>query len=178
MIQISEHLTTRRFLQTLEEQQGLPLVFHLGEDKVVPVGYHVTEIKAVTFETVDCGGKVNQWKDTIVQLWRSNHEKDDQHMTAGKFLKIYGQVASRVHVQQDAEIKFEYGDDGAPAVHFEVSDLRVSDGQLQVHLDWVGVRCKAADRAREAAVLSGQSESTCCGTSSSTENKTSGGCGC
>lgn len=177
MIQIQESLTTSRFLKVLEEKKDLPLVFHLGDGKVIPVGYHVTEIKAVTFETVDCGGKVNQWKDTIVQLWRSSREKDDQYMTAGKFLKIYTQVASRVNVQGDAEIKFEYGDDGAPAVHFEVSDLRLADGQLQVHLDWVGVRCKAADRAREAAALSGQSEGACCGTTPA-EGQSSGGCGC
>lgn len=153
MIQIQEHLTTARFLKALEGSTELPLVFHLSDGKTVPVGYHVTEIKSVNFETVDCGGKTNTWQDTIIQLWRSKGEKDDQYMTAGKFLKIYHQVASRIKVQEGAEIKFEYGDDGQPAVHFEVSDLRVSDGQFQVHLDWVGVRCKAADRAREAAAL-------------------------
>lgn len=176
MIQIQESLTTTRFLNALEAHKDLPLVFHLGNGKVVPVGYHVTEIKAVTFETVDCGGQTNTWKDTIVQLWRPEAEKDDQYMTAGKFLRIYGQVASRVNVQGHAEIKFEYGDDGQPAVHFEVSDLRLADGQLQVHLDWVGVRCKAADRARAAALQSGQAASACCGSSGTTE--TAGGCGC
>ncbi|WP_051964441.1 DUF6428 family protein [Deinococcus misasensis] len=175
MIQIQEHLTTSRFLKVLEEKKDLPLVFHLGNGKIVPVGYHVTEIKAVTFETVDCGGQTNTWKDTIVQLWRPETEKDDQHMTAGKFLKIYGQVASRVNISGDAEIKFEYGDDGQPAVHFEVADLRLSDGQLQVHLDWVGVRCKAADRAREAALLSNTPTNACCGPTSTTGT---GGCGC
>jgi hypothetical protein len=31
-------------------------------------GYHLTELKAASFETVDCGGQTNRWQETIVQL--------------------------------------------------------------------------------------------------------------
>jgi hypothetical protein len=34
-------------------------------------GYHLTELKAASFDTVDCGRAKNQWNETIVQLWVS-----------------------------------------------------------------------------------------------------------
>ncbi len=145
---------THTFLSALEAHSTLPLIFDLGAGNTVPAGYHVTEIKVVDHQTVDCGGVVNAWKETVIQLWRSNAETDDQYMTVGKFLKIYHLVAGKVPIDSQAEIKFEYGDEGAPAVNYQVAEISLDSGMdsgmdlgsVWVHLRWVGVRCKALDR--------------------------------
>ncbi len=141
---------TQDFLSALEAHSTLPLIFDLGAGNTVPAGYHVTEIKVVDHQTVDCGGVVNAWKETVIQLWRSNAETDDQYMTVGKFLKIYHLVAGKVPIDSQAEIKFEYGDDGAPAVNYQVAEISLESGMepaaIRIHLRWVGVRCKALDR--------------------------------
>jgi hypothetical protein len=137
---------TQAFLSALEAHSTLTLIFDLGVGNTVPAGYHVTEIKAVDHQTVDCGGVVNAWKETVIQLWRSNAETDDSYMTVGKFLKIYHLVAGKVPIDSQAEIKFEYGDDGAPAVNYQVSEISLEPSFVRVHLRWVGVRCKALDR--------------------------------
>lgn len=143
---LSSIYSTQAFFSALEAHSTLPLIFDLGAGNAVPVGYHVTEIKVLDHQTVDCGGVINAWKETVIQLWRSNAETDDQYMTVGKFLKIYHLVSGKVPIDSQAEIKFEYGDDGAPAVNYQVAEIALEPSAVRVHLRWVGVGCKALDR--------------------------------
>ena len=152
--------TPRGFFDALQTQLERPLIFDLGAGKRVPVGYHITEIKAVNLQTVDCGGVVNAWKETVVQLWRSNLEPDPHYMTAGKFLKIVRAVVGNIALEQGSNLRFEYGDDGQPAVTYSVSLLEPTSEGLIVHLEWIGVRCKALDRVSAARAEAGLSELT------------------
>ena len=152
--------TPQGFFDALQPHLERPLIFDLGSGKRVPVGYHVTEIKAVDLQTVDCGGVVNTWKETVVQLWRSDLEPDTSYMTAGKFLKIVRAVVSNIALEHSSELRFEYGDDGQPAVNYTVSRLEPTSEGLTVHLEWIGVRCKALDRVSAARVGAGLSELT------------------
>jgi|GEM_PF-398536 len=152
--------TPRGFFDALQDHLERPLIFDLGGGKRVPVGYHVTEIKAVDLQTVDCGGVVGTWKETVVQLWRSDLEPDPHYMSAGKFLKIVRAVVSNIALEQNSELRFEYGDDGQPALHYTVSRLEQTAEGLMVHLEWIGVRCKALDRRQAARAKAGPSELT------------------
>ena len=156
----SQVSTPRGFFDALQTQLERPLIFDLGGGKRVPVGYHVTEIKALNLQTVDCGGVVNAWKETVVQLWRSDLEPDTSYMTAGKFLKIVRAVVGNIALEQGSNLRFEYGDDGQPAVTYTVERLEPTSEGLIVHLEWIGVRCKALDRVSAARAEAGLSELT------------------
>jgi len=65
-------------------------VFSNSDGATIHGGYHLTELKAASFDTVDCGAQKNQWNETIVQLWvpeeEENGEKKNEctHVTSGK----------------------------------------------------------------------------------------------
>src|SRR5258708_24622657 len=94
--------TTRAFLDILRaakpDQQP---VFQLDEAPLVAAGYHVTELKAVTYNTMDCGGVADKWEETVIQLWNPGDEPEREYMTVRKFLAIYERVAKHIPVSHD-----------------------------------------------------------------------------
>jgi len=174
--------TPAGFLEALRDHSNSPLIFDLGGEKRVPAGYHVTEIKSATLSTVDCGGVLGAWTETVIQLMQGGFDPDAGYMTVEKFLKIYGQVTPKIAIELQSELRFEYGDADQPAVHYAVSRLETGTEGVTVHLDWLGVRCKANDRARAARAAQAPlaeltvldaAASSCC-----TPSASSSGCGC
>jgi hypothetical protein len=108
--------TTRAFLDILRAARpDQQLVFQLGEAPLVAAGYRVTELKAVTYNTMDCGGVADKWEETVIQLWNPGDGPEREYMTVRKFLAIYERVAKHIPVSCDAELRFEYGDKRRPA---------------------------------------------------------------
>lgn len=148
--------TTASFLQTVRDAPEVPLEFRLNGQTLVPAGYHVTEVKTVTIESMDCGGKANAWKETVVQLMDGTpDEARAGFMTTRKFLSIYDQVAVRIPVQGTAEIRFEYGNVSSPAMQYQLVSVNVQPERVVAELQLPGVMCKATGASSSA----GQ----CCG---------------
>lgn len=138
--------TTRTFLEAVERADEAPLVFMLDGRILVNPGYHVTEVKALSYHAMDCGGQADQWRETLVQLWSPEEQEERSFMSARKFLSIYRRVAASIPVDEAAEIRFEYGNLERPAVNYHVSHLEAKADQLRVHLRNPAVACKARDR--------------------------------
>ena len=102
-------MKTRELIEQLRGARGKQVVFVDENDMTIHGGYHLTELKAATFDTVDCGGQKNRWNETIVQLWVPENEESDEFMTADKFLSIYDRVSGMIALDPEAEIRFEYG---------------------------------------------------------------------
>ena len=147
--------STQEFLETITPHRDFPLVFVLNDEPLVPAGYHVTEVKAVLIEAMDCGGQADTWRETIVQLAEGSAE-DAAHgfMTVEKFLSIYGKVAGHVPVRGASEVRFEYGTATRPAIQFFVDGVRLEPGRVVVSLLEPGVTCKANDRAADPSAAS------------------------
>jgi hypothetical protein len=141
-------MTTQEFLALLAAHPQQALVFDYGEGQVEP-GYHVTEVMNVSYESMDCGGQANFWRETVVQLMGPSRLDAREYMSVQKFLRIYGKVAAAVPVRPESEVRFEYGDAKLPAIHYHVAAVEVGD-QVVVRLSSPGVACKAADRKIEA----------------------------
>jgi len=101
-------VTTQDFIAQLRRAPGKPLLFVNAEGDTIHAGYHLTEIKAAKFDTVDCGGEKNRWSETIMQLWVPANEISEQFMTAGKFLSIYEKVSCMIDFDPAAEVRFEW----------------------------------------------------------------------
>jgi hypothetical protein len=54
-------------LDALEPHASKPLLLEYAE-RVIQPGYHVTEVKAGAFVTLDCGGNPDRWQETILQV--------------------------------------------------------------------------------------------------------------
>ena len=138
--------TTLGLIAALQATPQRPLEFWLDGQPLVPPGYHVTEVKAVSIEAMDCGGKAASWRETVIQLMDgSPQDARAGFMTTRKFLSIYGQVTRQIPVRGEAEVRFEYGDTSSPALQYHVSGLEAQPQRVLIHLRAPGVQCKAGD---------------------------------
>ena len=154
--------TTQALLEQIRATPELPVIFEYGEARVAP-GYHVTEVKSATFETMDCGGQGNLWHETIVQLMSYPNEVERGYMTADKFLKIYDRATASLPIRANAEIRFEYGIEGTPAISYHVARVERQIDGLVVFLQAPNVSCKASDRqALPMLEMAGSPTNTCC----------------
>ena len=144
-------MTTQNFIAQLQHALDKPLLFVNAEGDMIHGGYHLTEIKAAKFDTVDCGGEKNRWNETIMQLWVPADENSEQLMTAGKFLSIYEKVSSMIDVDPAAEVRFEYGDENFFPSNYHVETIVEDAGALRVELRPPQTTCKARDRRAAGA---------------------------
>ncbi len=153
--------STQSFIDQLQAHLDKALVFEYAGKRIQP-GYHVTEIKAASFRSLDCGANPQEWHETIVQLWDVADEPERGHMSVHKFMTIYNKVNRDVHLDTQADIKFECGDDVTPAVHYQIGDLRVEGQTVRVVLEPVRATCKPRDRMW-LEQQSGDVAGSCCG---------------
>ncbi len=144
-------MTTRDFIAQLRHQPDKQLVFVNREGDTIHGGFHLTEIKAAKFHTVDCGGQKNLWNETIMQLWVPSDETSQEFMTAGKFLSIYDKVSRLIDVDPAAEVRFEYGDENFFPSNYHVESITEAAGELRVELRPPQTTCKARDRSAMGA---------------------------
>jgi hypothetical protein len=152
-------MKTSAFLATLRAHAALPLVFRASAGAISP-SYHLTEVKRVAYETMDCGAMTHRWSETQFELWvpplvGSLPGRD--YMKAAKFLSIIDRVEKELPLEGDAPARVfvSLGDQGAAL--YDVESIVPADGQLFVHLTADRARCKAAER-RVASLTGG-----CCG---------------
>ena len=148
-------MKTREFIEQLRGSRSKQVLFVDENNTTIHGGYHLTELKAATFDTVDCGGQKNRWKETIVQLWVPENEESDEFMTADKFLSIYDRVSGMIALDPEAEIRFEYGDENFSPSNYRVVQVTEDADIIRVELRPPQATCKARDRRTEAA--------RCCG---------------
>jgi len=116
-------MKVHQFLEVLQQNRDKELLFTYQKEKFVKPNYHVTEIKNVSFDTTDCGGKQNHWQETQLQLWESPREKNKQdYLTTSKVLQIFNRVNSINPLLLQTELKIEYGNE-----HFHTSVLKITN---------------------------------------------------
>ena len=142
-------MKTKDFIGLLRGSPDKALLFTNAEGDPIHSGYHLTEIKAANYDTVDCGGQKNGWNETILQLWVPQ-EADDDYMLAGKFVSIYDKVSKMVAIDQEAEVRIEYGDDHFFPTTYHVENFTEASDSLRFVLELPFTTCKARDRARRA----------------------------
>src|SRR6266699_450130 len=153
-------MKTNEFISALRADPRNQLVFADLDGRAVPSGYHLTELKAASFETVDCGGQTNRWPETIVQLWVPSH-RANEYMTAAKFLKIFAKVRGMIPLDLDAEIRVEYGDENFFPSTYRVRSVARDPNMTRVLLQPPETACKARDRRMAGAKSSSPSDSCC-----------------
>jgi len=148
-------MKTDEFIEAVRNSADKELIFTNADGQAIHAGYHLTEIKAASFETVDCGGKTNRWNETILQLWVPE-DAEDTYMKSDKFLRIYDKVRRLVPVDEEAEIRIEYGDETFFPTTYHIRNWREDNVAIRFFLEPPATTCKARDRA-----LSGKTESCC-----------------
>lgn len=146
-------MKTSEFIEMLRAAKTKRLIFANADGGTIHRGYQLTEIKAVSYDTVDCGGQKNRWNETILQLWVPA-AADDEYMLVSKFVSIYDKVRKLVSIDEDAEVRIEYGDQNFFPSAYHVTGTRSGTDKLFVVLEPPATTCKARDRATK--------RETCC----------------
>ncbi len=155
-------MTTEKFINILETNSNKALLFEYQPQQFARTNYHLTEIKKVHFDTVDCGGNPNEWNETQIQIWENPNEKDKQEfMTTDKILSIFNKVDSIKLLNYDTELKVEYGNDKFHTCVMKIKSIKQNDNQIIVQLFEEKTLCKAPSELTE-----NKKETSCCSTSS------------
>ena len=154
-------MKTAEFLSTLRAHSDRPLFLSLGRGRHVPAGYHLTEVKRVAFETMDCGAMTHRWRETHFELWASPlPEIRPAYMAAGKFLSIVGRVEEKLPLEGETDAKIYFGDGDSLAALYSVDAINDAGGRLEVRLTADKTQCKAATRRIKGLV---SAVTSCCG---------------
>ncbi len=139
-------MKTNEFLLLLKEHPNKSLLFEYKNGKFVAPNYHITEVKNITVDSVDCGAGTDFWKETIIQLWESPTEKESKdYMSAYKALGILNKVNSIKPMDQGTEVKFEYSNPAFHTAQLFVDRFEIQNNQLIIKLAIQKTDCKAKD---------------------------------
>ncbi len=164
-------MKTSEFLSVLKQHQDKSLLFEYAPSKFVGANYHITEVKNIIIDSVDCGAGTDFWKETIVQLWESPKEKGKRDfMSVYKALAILNKVDRIKPMVQDAEIKFEYSNEDFHTAQLFVDDYALDHDSLVIKLSVQKTDCKAKEtcvvgpkaKIKEEASACCTPESGCC----------------
>lgn len=145
-------------LAALEPHADKTLVFAYETGTEAESGYHVTEVKAGSFVTLDCGGNPDAWQETILQIEDIPGKDGGTHMRAGKFRNILAQVDRKVRLNGDARVTIEVSRPDEPMRVYDVAAIDVEEDRAVVQLGERPAICKPRHRAQQEAATA----SACC----------------
>ena len=162
-------MKTKEFLSLLKDHTEKQLLFEYRPGALVGTNYHITEIKNITIDSVDCGAGVDFWKETIIQLWESPQEQEKkEYMTAYKALAILNKVDGIKPMEKEVEVKFEYSNATFHTAQLFVLSYSIKDQELIFHLGVEKTDCKAKETcgipepSKESVISACAPGSGCC----------------
>lgn len=127
------------------DEKSLAIAY--GEGLEVQPGYHVTEVKAGSFATLDCGGNPDAWQETILQVEDIPLAEGKQPMSVGKFRRILAEVDRKVRLNEEARLTIELGRPGDAMRVFDVASIAIDGPRAVMHLGERSAICKPRHRA-------------------------------
>ena len=139
-------MKTQELFSILEDNQDKPLVFEYASNKFVSANYHITEVKHIKVDSVDCGAQTDSWNETIIQLWESPLEiNKTKHMSVSKAFEILNKVGEMKAYDLESEVKFEYSNASFHTAQLFVNDFKTEDNNVIFELGIEKTDCKAKE---------------------------------
>jgi len=139
-------MKTNDFLTLLKDNTDRSLLFEYAPGLLVGANYHITEVKNITIDSVDCGAATDFWKETIIQLWESPEEIEKRdYMKTNKALAILNKVDQIKPMEKEVEVKFEYSNASFHTAQLFVLSHQIIDHILLFHLGVEKTDCKAQE---------------------------------
>lgn len=155
-------MKTKEFLSLLRDNGNKELVFDYNNGALVGANYHLTEVKNIIVDSVDCGAGTNFWKETIVQLWESPAELDKtKYMSVAKALEILNRVHGIKPMELEAELKIEYGNTDFHTAQLFIEGYDIFKDRLLIKLAVEKTDCKAKEECGIPVEINADKE-VCC----------------
>lgn len=155
-------MQTQEFLSLLKENPDKSLLFEYRKGQIVGANYHITEVKNVTIDAIDCGAGGDFWKETVIQLWESPSEAEKkEYMSASKALSILNKVDKLKPMEKNVQVKFEYSNADFHTAQLFVNDYKIGRENLILKLGVERTDCKAKEECGVPVAVNA-SEEACC----------------
>lgn len=132
------------FIETLQKNVDLELTFSF-EGGNIRNDYHITEVMSTTVSAIDCGKKLDQWNESVIQLFEPSRESNLRSMKVQKALGIFKKSSEIISIPGDANVVLEFRPQGAAAAQrYTVADVKAENGKLLVQSEGATTQCKPA----------------------------------
>lgn len=139
-------MKTSELFEILNDNKGKALLFQYAPNALVGANYHITEVKHVRIDAVDCGAGVDSWNETIIQLWESPLELGKTNfMKVEKALSILEQVGKMKAYDPNAVVKIEYGNSVFHTAQLFIDVVKPRENQVMIKLAVAPTDCKAKE---------------------------------
>lgn len=157
-------MKTAELFEILKDQKGKALLFQYAPNALVGANYHITEVKHVKIEAVDCGAGVDSWSETVIQLWESPSELGKtNYMKVEKALSILEQVGQMKAYDPEAVVRFEYGNNLFHTAQLFIDEVKLRENQVMIKLAVQPTDCKAKELCGlpEIVTVAGDQNNSC-----------------
>ena len=127
--------------QLLDELEAYPdhLLIFRSEEGDIGAGFHVTELKQASIKSIDCGGRTDQWTETVLQLLDSS---EGTPMAIGKFLAIAEKSEAVLPGLSGVPLIFEYAPGNRGLHRMKIASVHTDDQRVVVSLGEDRAVCK------------------------------------
>ena len=153
-------MISQELFELLNENKEKTLRFEYQKGKFVNQNFHITEVKNLQINSVDCGGRSDSWNETVLQLWNPSSESERYPMKSSKALSILEKVDQIDAIDKNATLYFEYGNEDIAVSNYSVQNITIDEDFITFHFASITTQCKPS-------VENANNGSSCCGT---TEN--------
>lgn len=151
-------MTLNDFLDALRDQPAeAPLVFTTAEGPI-GAGYHITELKSLDINSIDCGGRTSDWTEVQIQLLDGAGRS---HLSAGKSAKILEHSLKAIPELAEGDLSFEYAPGNNGLRRYIPTQPIWAEGHVEMRLTEDGAQCKAAAFSGTTASCCGASARCC-----------------
>ncbi|TDQ32517.1 DUF6428 family protein [Zeaxanthinibacter enoshimensis] len=139
-------MKTQEFLELLRQHPDKSLLFEYAPGKLVGANYHITEVKNIIVDSVDCGTGTDRWNETVIQLWESPSELGKtEYLSVYKANGILKKVDRLRKMDREAVLKFEYGNQEFHTAQLHVNSFEIGASELRMQLGVTLTDCKAKE---------------------------------
>ncbi|MEM6636593.1 MAG: DUF6428 family protein [Pseudomonadota bacterium] len=112
-------------------------------------GFHVTEFKSARVQSIDCGGRRDDWTEATMQLLDGHGGKA---MAVGRFLKILDQSIRAIPDLPGSPLRVEFGPNNESLGVYQIAEIVTRADRVTLRLGQESAVCKPlADVRRNAA---------------------------
>jgi hypothetical protein len=162
-------MISQDLFELLNKNPEKVLRFEYQTNQYVNPNFHITEVKNVQINSVDCGGRRDSWNETVLQLWNPSSEAERYPMNAAKALSILNKVDEVEPIDKNSILYFEYGNNEIPVSNYSVADIIVTEDLITFQFNGLTTQCKPS-------VNSTGSSSSCCSPSEESNASSSSCC--
>lgn len=149
----------KELVELVNDNPSKTLRFEFMAGRFVESHYHITEIKNHAIKSIDCGGRPDEWTETVIQLWEPSNPNDRDPMDGKKAASILKKVDSIQPLELENTIYFEYTDGVLPVANYQVGNVSTTNDAILISFAPISTQCKPNLELEMAAAQS------CCGPS-------------